>query len=159
QERWEPQVLRIESRRRMKTLVVFLSQPELQQRFKAALAGIAAGVRVLFVAQQVRGGAEAEDQYVVRREEVGSYVAPLRSIGERHGSVDAILYLWSLEDRSCVADVQAVVQLIQALSITQLQCPRMLLGVSEREPLDRTHAESWIGFERSLQQALPGTAV
>src|SRR5262249_52759853 len=99
--------------------------------------------------------------YVVSPAQRHTYEAALRQLRETGDPVDAILYLWALEDPQCVRDYTPIVYLLQAMAAAQLKPTRVLLAgqCAPGHTLERCYLESWIGFERSLGLVLPHTRV
>jgi polyketide synthase PksN len=145
----------------MRRLVCFLSDAESRCRVVEALKERAPQMEVIFVAQDgADPGGDALDQaYRVVRGERASYRQALSRIWTEHGEADAVLYLWALEDTTCLEDSVAVVHLLQGLASSGLKCGRLLLAGAYGDGLERCHLESWIGFERSLSLVFPQTRV
>ncbi|MGH8260593.1 MAG: SDR family NAD(P)-dependent oxidoreductase, partial [Steroidobacteraceae bacterium] len=74
---------------------------------------------------------------------------------DRYGTVDAVWYLWALEDPALLQDQGAPVQVIQALVRAGIKRTTLLLAGEHESALERCFIESWIGHERSLRQVLP----
>ncbi|MGY3837443.1 SDR family NAD(P)-dependent oxidoreductase [Bacillus atrophaeus] len=147
------------ARKNIKTLVCFLSDPEKQQAFVSAVQTFDKETRIIFISQGAAFEKQSQYHYRILRHEPGTYKEAFRRIQEEHGEVDAILYLWALEDQSCIQDYSCIVYLLQAMASAKLQPSRLLLAGGFENGLDRCYVESWIGFERSLGLVLPNTKV
>ncbi|HXO69238.1 MAG TPA: SDR family NAD(P)-dependent oxidoreductase, partial [Bradyrhizobium sp.] len=123
---------------------------------QAALSAALGERRVVFVAPEDEAGV---DGVRVRRDDAASYAAAFAQIGHEHGGVDAVLYLWAAEGAAAVADAAPIVLSLQAVAASQMKPRRVLLAAPWGEDVDRSHADSWIGFERSVGMVLGGTAV
>ena len=63
--------------------------------------------------------------------------------------VDALLYLWPLEDPAFIEDAAGIATILQSLKLAALHPRRIVLAGEYADGLQRSHLESWIGFERS----------
>ncbi|MNH95626.1 Polyketide synthase PksM [compost metagenome] len=95
------------------------------------------------------------------RHDVDTYDKVFKNIQEQHGDIDAILYMWPLEDPGSVQDYSRIVFLLQAVLAAQSKPRRLLLAgqFGQEADLGRCYLESWIGFERSLGMIMPQTKV
>ena len=140
EEVWEAQVLPASLPRRMQRLVCLLSDAQSQRRVVELIHDLDPRTEVIFVAQDA-----AEDAF--------------SRIKAAHGEVDAVLYLWGLEDASCAQDPAIPMHVLQGLASSGLKCGRLLLAGAYGDELSRSHLESWIGFERSLDLVWPQTRI
>ena len=163
EEVWQTQALPEKTPVKLKQIVCFLSHPENQQTVIQELQALAQPVRVIFITQAKTFQKQTPEQYGICRTEGQTYQAAFQSIRAEIdsslpvGEVDALMYLWALEDASCIEDYSAIVYLLQAMVATKLKVKRILLGAQFKNDLERCHLESWIGFERSLGLTLPDT--
>ena len=148
-----------------KTLVCFLSNPENQQLFSETIRTsdpqAHAGVQIIFISQSTAGQKQTRPNYDISGIDYQAYCEVFRSIHEEasNGEVDAILYLWPLEDTGCLRDYSRIVHILQAIAATRLKAERILLAAQYENELERCYPESWIGFERSLGLVLPHTQI
>ncbi|MBT5303733.1 MAG: hypothetical protein HOL31_01465, partial [Candidatus Scalindua sp.] len=127
----------------MKNIICFLSNPKNQQEFIDSLKAFSPDTKVAFIAQtDDRGTADA-----------------LQNIQDSIGQVDAMLYLWALEDHNCIQDVSALVSIFQTIARIKSKPGKFMLAGQFDNSLDRCYLESWMGFERSLGMTLPHTSV
>ena len=147
------------------TLVCFLSDPETQQTLLEELGTQDQPVKAVFITQSNHYQKLSEQLYGINRADAQAYREAFRSIREDvcqwlgGGPVDAVLYLWPLEDSSCIQDYSCLVYILQAISAAGLKTKRVLFAGQFANGLDRCYLESWIGFERSLGLILPDTGV
>jgi len=142
---------------RGKTLICFLSNPGSQKTVIEAVKAFDGQAEVVFIAGGRQYQKQSRQQYRVSSGERDTYVRVFEDIRETYGEVDAILYMWALEDHDCIRDHSGIVYLLQSLASAKLKTGRILLaGQYDNEP-DRCYLESWIGFERSLGIVMPGT--
>ncbi|SEO30833.1 beta-ketoacyl reductase, partial [Bradyrhizobium sp. OK095] len=153
EEVWEEQALAGGPVRLPRKLVCLLSDAGNQRCFAGQIRELAPQAEVIFVAQHEvsRLHRDAGDG--------DSYRQVMSRVRAEHGAVDAVLYLWGLEDSTCLPDAVTVKHVLQALASSGLECERLLLAGACGEGLDRCHLESWIGFERSLGLVWPQTRV
>ena len=165
EEVWEERALAAASGDPPRRLVCLLSDVQNRRDVAAWVKQRSPQTEVVFVAEAgaQAGGLEAGGLeagcYLVSRGDGLSYWEAMRQIRAAHGEVDAVLYLWGLEDAGCLQDTAIVMHLLQALSWSGLPCARLLLAGACGEGLERCHLESWIGFERSLGLVWPQTRV
>ncbi|MCU1347781.1 MAG: polyketide synthase, partial [Acidobacteria bacterium] len=147
------------ARRDLRTVVCFLTGDGDRRTARQMAGELAPGVSLIFIAQSQQYERRSESDYGVVRADGATYAEALRAIAHDHGSVDAILYLWAVEDRTLLAEAGPIVHLVQAIEASQLSCPHLWLAGRSESHLDRCHLDSWIGFERSLPHVLPRTRV
>lgn len=136
-------------------LVCFLTKPENQQAVSAALRRLSPRTKVIFIAQHASVEQNALQTYDISRTDSNSYRLIFQGIREMHGNVDAVLYLWPLEDPGCIQDYTCPLYLVQSLAATNVRPKKLLWAGSFASGLERCYLESWIGFERSLGALLP----
>ena len=83
---------------------------------------------VIFVAQDAAEEDTPAAAYRVRRNDAASYRDAFSRVSAAHGEVDAVLYLWGLEDAGCAQDPAIPMQLLQGLASSGLKCGRLLLA-------------------------------
>ncbi|MBT5307418.1 MAG: SDR family NAD(P)-dependent oxidoreductase, partial [Candidatus Scalindua sp.] len=137
-----------ESTDQINTLVCLLSDPKNQDVFLAEMKIQSPQTKVIFMSQMEGEGRDSE-----------TYEEVLQNIQEEESRVDAVLYLWPLEDPACIQDVSPIVTLLQAMAATKFHPGRILFAGQFENSLDQCYLESWIGFERSLKLVLPNTSV
>ncbi|WP_315823393.1 hypothetical protein [Paraflavitalea speifideaquila] len=98
---------------------------------------------------------------MTRQEIAANYQTLLTTIVQQKGAIDAIVYLWALEDRSLLKDYSILASMLQGIAAGKIAVKHILLAAQwptqKNDPnLERCYAESWIGFERSLKLILPG---
>jgi|GEM_PF-2362277 len=130
----------------VKTLLCFASNQEHQQQILAAMKTLNAATKVVFLAVQER---TANFQTIFSR------------MAQEHGAIGAILYLWPIENPSLLQDYDTIVAILQAIGAAKIPTRHILLAAAWQQQRDtmniqRCYAESWIGFERSLNLILPG---
>ncbi|PEP89772.1 polyketide synthase, partial [Bacillus wiedmannii] len=140
-ESWKQQALKTVSPGKMNTLVCFLSNLANQQIVTQVMQGLNPNAQVIFISQ----GTELQEAF--------------QNISAEHQEVDGILYLWPLEDASCVHDFSHIINILQAVASSDFKTKRMLLAGQYENGLDRCYLESWIGFERSLRMVFPNIKV
>lgn len=139
EEIWQEKARNNHAPSNLNTLLCFLSNAEAQRAVVEAVQARSPQTQVLFVVQGT------------------SCQQALRSVQEQQGEVDALLYLWPLEDASLVEDTKPILDIVQALATTKLKAKSLMLVGQHRNATERAFLESWIGFERSLGLVLPDT--
>ena len=157
EEVWEAQALPARSNSKMQRVVCLLSDARSRRRVVELVHELDPRTEVIFVAQDDAVEPDSSPAaYTVRRGDASSYRDAFSRIG---GEVDAVLYLWGLEDAVCAQDPAIPMHLLQGLASSGLKCGRLLLAGAFGDELARSHLESWIGFERSLELVWPQTRV
>ncbi|MEH2062923.1 MAG: SDR family NAD(P)-dependent oxidoreductase [Nostoc sp.] len=142
-----------------KSVVYFLSQSENQQAMLKAMQAIDPIINVIFIAQGDAYAKHSSYTYTVDSADTQSYRQVFTDIGQNHGQVDALLYLWPTEDSRCLYNPAAIAHILQALANSALKPSRFLLVASFSTALERCYLESWLGFDRSLKLMMPGIQV
>ncbi|MEM7390914.1 MAG: type I polyketide synthase, partial [Verrucomicrobiota bacterium] len=154
EEVWSEQALSAAGSATTKTMVCFLSGKEEQQTWDNVVHKQNPDAKTIFVAEGRGGRTRSALKYSISRTNPASYEKTLSAIREDHGEVDALLYLWPLEEEDRIRDYAPVVQLLQAMMTSELNPKRVVLAGSFEDGLERCYLESWIGFERSLGMML-----
>lgn len=142
-----------------KSVIYFLSKSENQQAMLKAMQAIDPMINVIFIAQGDAYAKHSSHTYTIDPADTQIYREVFTDIGQNHGKVDALLYLWPTEDSRCLYDPSAIVHILQALANSTLKPSRFLLVASFSTALERCYLESWLGFERSLKLIMPGIQV
>ncbi|MCP6681311.1 SDR family NAD(P)-dependent oxidoreductase [Bacillus nakamurai] len=145
--------------KKINTLISFLSDPQKQQAAVSAVRSFDSETKIIFIAQGDRYEAFPSGSYQVVRKDPHSYEKAFTQIQKEHGEASAVLYLWALEDKSCIEDYSCIVNILKAMARAKLQPERLLLAGAFETGLERCYLESWIGFERSLGIVLPKTNI
>jgi acyl transferase domain-containing protein/aryl carrier-like protein len=160
EERWAEQALVPGTGRRLRTVLCFASSPQTRQAIKDCFAANDKSARVVFIAEASSSLApDAGEVETVARDDAPGLRKAVERIANRHGSVDAVLYLWPLEDVRHVGDCSPILSLLQAAgACRQVEGP-VLLAAQGDGGESRCHWESWLGFERSAGNALANVPV
>ncbi|MBW4478215.1 MAG: SDR family NAD(P)-dependent oxidoreductase [Tolypothrix brevis GSE-NOS-MK-07-07A] len=142
-----------------KSVVYFLSQSENQQAMLKAMQAIDPTINVIFIAQGDTYAKHSSHTYTVDPVDTQSYGQVFTDISQNHGNVDALLYLWAIEDSRCLYNPNAIAYILQSLGRSALKPSRLLLLASFSTALERCYLESWLGFDRSLKLIMPGIQV
>ncbi|WP_045506063.1 SDR family NAD(P)-dependent oxidoreductase [Bacillus amyloliquefaciens] len=145
--------------KKIKTVISFLSDQKKQQEAVSVIRSYDSEAVVIFIAQGDRYEALSSGRCQVVREDPQSYVNAFADIQKEYGEVSAILYLWALEDKSCIEDYSCIVYILKAMAETGLLPEKLLLAGEYASGLEKCYLESWIGFERSLGIVLPKTSI
>jgi acyl transferase domain-containing protein/acyl carrier protein len=141
------------------TWVCLLDGAASQQALSSVVAELAPAVKLIFVGRGTRERALDAKHYEIAAADGVSYARILARIREEHGAVDAMLYLWALDDKKFIEDSAAIFHVLQALGHSRLACKRLLLVGSAADEQSLAYLESWIGIERSAALVLPNTPI
>ncbi|EGD45657.1 Mycocerosate synthase., 6-deoxyerythronolide-B synthase [Ruminiclostridium papyrosolvens DSM 2782] len=159
EETWQEQVLPDNSSARIKAMVCFLSDSKKQQAAIEAVQALDGQTRVIFISQSTSYRKQSEQAYHISPKDPDTYKDAFKSIREDYGNIDAVLYLWPLEDKKHIRDYSCIVHILQGISFSKLKPSHILLAAQYEDMLERCHLESWIGFERSLGLVMPDTRI
>ncbi len=159
EEIWQEKALLPSEPITIKTLVCFVSKLENQQAITEEILSLDPQTKVLFISQSLSNPIPSQNVYHISRKDRQTYEQTFQSIREEHGDIDGVLYLWPIEDPTCIEDYSVIVYMLQSLAAVKLQVKRILLGAQFENGLERCYLDSWIGFERSLGFVLPHTQV
>ncbi len=159
EETWQEQALSNRAPVKIRTLVCFLSKLANQQVVAEAVQSLDPETKILFISQSPSSPASSHAIHHISRKDCSTYEQAFQSIREDYGDVDGVLYLWPIEDVTCIEDYAAIVYLLQSIAAVKLKAGRVLLGAQFEMGLERCYLDSWIGFERSLGLVLPNTQV
>ncbi|MEL7145031.1 MAG: SDR family NAD(P)-dependent oxidoreductase, partial [Bacteroidota bacterium] len=141
------------------TIACFLSDSGNQQVLSSSLKEYNQELKLIFISQN--GGTDNANTYILQdksdRNEIRSI---LDRITSDHGSVDALLYMWPLENAADIRNYETPVALLQAVGSGKNKVKNLVLAGQWQQQtgqlnLDRCYLESWIGFERTLKLILP----
>ncbi|BBB89452.1 MAG TPA: SDR family NAD(P)-dependent oxidoreductase [Methylomusa anaerophila] len=158
-ELWQEETLVNNSYVPVGSIICFVSDPDNQQAVVSAIHSINQCIKVIFIRQGAAYERQTPQQYTVCSHERKNFEEAFRSIRREHGEIDAILYLWAVEEQSLVKEYSPVVWLLQAIAAVRLQARRILLAGQFEHAWERCYLESWIGFERSVRLVMPATQV
>lgn len=156
-EEWQEQALPNTAPIQLNTIICFVTNPENQKEISATVKDLGQKTKIIFIAQGTTCQKRSSQQYSISQNERHAYEKSFRSIRKEHGEIDAILYLWALEDPGRIGDYTDIVYILQAMASTKLKSKKLLLFAQFASGLERCYIESWIGFERSLRLVLPST--
>ncbi|EGD45652.1 Beta-ketoacyl synthase, partial [Ruminiclostridium papyrosolvens DSM 2782] len=159
EETWQEQVLPDNSSARIKAMVCFLSDSKKQQAAIEAVQALDGQTSVIFISQSTSYRKQSEQAYRISPKDPDTYKDAFKSIREDYGNIDAVLYLWPLEDKKHIRDYSCIVHILQGISFSKLKPSHILLAAQYEDMLERCHLESWIGFERSLGLVMPDTRI
>ena len=138
-------------------LVCFLSEPENQQILVETFRAHHPQTEVVFVSHGLVYQQPTRSNYVVVKADGHTYREAFQNIHKDYGEVDAILYLWPLEDSGSIEDYTVPIHILQAMNAAKLTVGRVQFAAACQNGLERCYAESWLGFERTLRLIMPGT--
>jgi acyl transferase domain-containing protein/acyl carrier protein/nucleoside-diphosphate-sugar epimerase len=143
----------------IKTLLCFVSGQQHQQAIIEQVQQLEAQTRIVFVEQGIGAAQVSDTRYRIDADNAGSYAQTFNMIRDAAIEVDAILYLWPLEDPRSVKDASRVLHLLQAMAGAGLKPRKLILSGAYADALERCYLDAWIAFERSLGLVLPDTQV
>ncbi|MCX8131566.1 MAG: SDR family NAD(P)-dependent oxidoreductase [Clostridia bacterium] len=156
EEVWVEQALESVSPPMIKTVVCFLSNSHYQQVIAETMKSLNPETKIVFISEGSTYRKYSKEVYSVSNTDQNTYTEALSSIRVDYGEIDAVLYLWALEDLRHIYDFTGIVYIIKAIAVSGLKPDRLMLAAQAQNGLDRCYLESLIGFERSLGLVLPG---
>lgn len=109
----------------------------------------------------------AGSPYPLDRDDERSWKRVLGAVAAEYGRVDAIHYLWPTGHRDggpgelspLLRELRDVASLIRAVAAARLEVPHLLVAGHFRDAVEQAVLDALIGYERSLAEVLPGTAL
>ncbi len=138
-------------------VICFLSEKESQKEILKQLRRYEPSVEVFFLTPGKAHKKETAHKYCLDEADYNSYLAAFDEIQKGKGHIDAVLYLWALENPSRVREYGPIVHLLKATRSLEQRPDCIVLAGAYESDLDQCYLDSWVGFERSLRQALPET--
>ncbi|MEM7390971.1 MAG: SDR family NAD(P)-dependent oxidoreductase [Verrucomicrobiota bacterium] len=139
----------------IKTLVCFLSRKKNQAALTEVLKTLSPETRLIFVGYGRKEITRTEEGYRIGKNDSTAYHEVFQQIRDDVDAVDAVLYLWPLDDPGTIKDFAPLVQLLQAMAATGLHPHRLISAGSFDNALDGCYLDAMIGFGRSLARLLP----
>lgn len=139
----------------VESILCFVSNEDQKNRLLQYFRGRNQGINFHFVSIGESFHPSGDDETIIRPDHFDDYSKTLQSIMERWSYIDAILYLWPMEEASYLECYGPIVHLIQALAAAKVHAGRLLLCGAARNERELCFLESWIGFERSLSMVMP----
>ncbi|OIB02943.1 mixed polyketide synthase/non-ribosomal peptide synthetase [Paenibacillus sp. LC231] len=159
EEVWEEEALKDIQNANMKTLVCFLTEEESKQIVTDKATALGGDTQVIFVSRSTVFDKKSRHDYSIPAATRDSYLQALLSIRNDFKEIDAVLYLWPIEDAAYIKDYSSIVHMVQAIAAAKLKPKQLLLAGQFANSIERCYMESWIGFERSLGLVLPNVSV
>ncbi len=159
EETWQEQNLAKTPPVKIKNLVCFLSDPENQQAVMTEVQKLDPQTKVIFITQGTSYRKLSQQSYSICSQDDSNFEELFNRIWKDHGAVEALFYLWTLEDPGCIQDHTRIMYILQGISLLKATSPKLLLVSPFKNTLDRCYLESWIGFERSIGLVLPNMSV
>ncbi|HEX2924729.1 MAG TPA: SDR family NAD(P)-dependent oxidoreductase, partial [Ruminiclostridium sp.] len=159
EEIWQEQDCSNISSTKMKAVVCFVSDQQNREVVFETVQAINRNAEIVFVSQGEDYRKLSPQGYSIVKTEQADYLKVFKGIGEDYVEIDAVLYLWALEDSKCTKEYGNIVHILQTVFKAGLKPKRLILAAQFKNGLERCYAESWIGFERSLGLLMPSTQV
>ena len=140
-----------------KTLVCFLSSPDMQKEISEGLKALNSETNLIFVSEGQNCKKLSRQSYVIESFNCDTYEEVFKNIREDWGEVDSVFYLWALENQRHIFDISSIVFILQALASTKTRIKRLIAAGEYEDMLEGCYIDSWIGFERSGGLVLPDT--
>jgi polyketide synthase PksM len=137
-----------------RSILCFLSDRDRRQSLRRYVEAKSQDTKIVFIS--AAEASFASERRVAPRNGDSSREAFQRIAGAT-SDVDAMLYLWPLEDPALIEDAAGIATILQTLNLAALHPRRIVLAGEYSDGLQRSHLESWIGFERSIGLAWPDT--
>ncbi len=159
EEEWIEEALTGFSSVDVKSIICFLSEEENRQAFKDSVQARKGHMDIVFVSQGEIYQKQSCDRYIINKNDKDAYTQTFNSIVKDFAGVDAIFYLWPLEDKDSIYDCSAIVHIIQAAAKEKLRPRTVMFSASFEDGLERCYLDSWVGFERSLGLIIPDARI
>ncbi|MGW8416763.1 SDR family NAD(P)-dependent oxidoreductase [Brevibacillus sp. NPDC055896] len=148
QETWQPAEWKEVLREQPRTVVCFLSDSHRQLELTEAVNHLSPKTKLVFVSRY-EGEALNTWSHSIDKWDSSGFERVLADVN-RTEAVEAILFLWPLETVPSAQMTDELTALIQGMHASGLTSIRLLAAAVCSTDIERCHAESWIGFERSI---------
>jgi acyl transferase domain-containing protein/NAD(P)-dependent dehydrogenase (short-subunit alcohol dehydrogenase family)/acyl carrier protein len=142
-----------------KTIICFLSNEENQKKIIDFVKSQELNIKFIFVVESQPGQNITKCDYNVEYDNPLSYIEILKKIKDKTGHVDAVVYLWPIENKECIREYFRILYLLQASEQSGLNPHQYILAGEINNEIDDCYIESWIGFERSTALIMPRTKI
>ncbi|WP_394832292.1 SDR family NAD(P)-dependent oxidoreductase [Pendulispora rubella] len=160
EETWQPVTARPDARHRVawtpRSVLCFLSDSAEQQHLRRYLEAKSPAIKTSFISTTVSSSGAS---WRVEPGNRDSFREAFQRVAGAAADVDAMLYLWPLENPAFIEDAAGIATILQSLNLAAIHPRRIVLAGEYSDGLQRSHLESWIGFERSIGLAWPDTRV
>ncbi|WP_304943149.1 SDR family NAD(P)-dependent oxidoreductase, partial [Vallitalea guaymasensis] len=140
-------------------VICFVSGEEYKQNIVETLHEKNNKAKIIFISKGDQYSKESSDNYRISANNNNDYIEAFNNIKDNYGEIDTILYLWALEDSSCITDYSPIVYILQGINSVGLRISKILLAGEFTNDLDRCYLESWVSFERSMGLIMPDTRI
>ncbi|HEX2924645.1 MAG TPA: SDR family NAD(P)-dependent oxidoreductase, partial [Ruminiclostridium sp.] len=158
-ENWKEQPLVNTTRVGIKKLICFVSDPKNQEAVREIIHALDHETEVIFILEAGGYQKKSSQIYNVCCSDRDSFYKAFEKIKTDHGQIDAVLYLWPLEDLAYTRDYRTILYVLQAIEHIKLKADRLLLAGQYDNEMDRCYLESWIALGRSMRLVLPHTEI
>lgn len=148
QETWQPAEWKGLLHEQPRTVVCFLSDSHRQLELTEAVNRLSSKTKLVFVSRY-EGGALNTWPHSIDKWDSSGFERVLADVN-RTEAVEAILFLWPLETAPSAQMTDELTALIQGMHASSLTSIRLLVAATCSTEIEHCHAESWIGFERSI---------
>ena len=130
-----------------------------RQMIEKKIKQLSPNIEIIFIGCGERYEKKSTNSYTVHDGDKSGYVTSLKEIKELVGNVDAVLYMWPIEDGKWITDPTGILYMLQGMAEARVKTERVLIAGGFKDELERCHVESWIGIDRSTGLIMPGTKV
>ncbi|WP_313920702.1 SDR family NAD(P)-dependent oxidoreductase, partial [Tahibacter sp.] len=147
--------------RSLHAVAVLLSDPQRRQALVETLALQGSGTRAVFIDTTALEQAEDDGRPSAWRAEVCAerFAELFASALDSHPDIEAVWYLWPLEDMAVIDDSTVILRLLQGMVRGGMGKGTLLLAAEHSSPLQRCYIESWIGYANSIRRTQPDLLV
>jgi len=139
------------------TLICFLSDREDQEEFVNSFKP--EYTRIIFIAEGDAYVRHSCDLYEVDVSDKYTYEKTFKSIYEDIDAIDAVLYLWPLEDRHKVRDLATILLLLESLSSVGFSIKQLFLIGTIKNISDSWYFNRWNTLQDFVENSLQGTSL
>ncbi len=156
---WQAKALVAPESHAKQTWICFLSEENHQQAFERAIKDCTVSTDIIFIAAGHGYEKQTVRTFRICIDDEATWTQAFNAIHAEHGAIDAIQYLWPLEDPDRIVDLAPLVTLFKTLNETQLAPDRIVLAGAGDRPEVQCHLETWMGFASPTAALLPGASV
>lgn len=140
-----------------RNIVYLVSSADSQRVVIEVMNRLAPQAGIIFIMTGGGGGIGPWPTYIADGVSQNAYETAFNSVRRDHGPVDAVVCVWPVEEQAQLRNLAGLSDVVRGISASGLKPRRLVCAVAIRDGLDRCYMEAWVGFARSLGQALPHT--
>ncbi|MGN8845779.1 SDR family NAD(P)-dependent oxidoreductase, partial [Niallia sp. HCP3S3_B10] len=143
----------------IRSIVIFVTNETSRQVIGKKIKQLSPDTELFFIRCGDHYEKKSTNSFTVNEGDKSGYITSFKEIKASVGNVDAVLYMWPIEDGKWITDPTGILYMLQGMAEARVKTKRVLIAGGYKDELERSHIESWIGIERSTGLIMPGTKI